>query len=251
LGHGALSSNTVGFDNTAIGFSALLDNTGDQNTAIGAGALGLNTTGGNNIALGYLAGLGVTTANNVICIGAGVDGSNANDRCYIGNIWGEDVAGDGTTVYVDSHGQLGWFPSSQRFKRDIQPMDEASEAILLLKPVTFRYKSDSKNTPRFGLIAEEVAEVNPDLVLRDKNGELLSVRYDQVNAMLLNEFLKEHRKNEQQEATISQLKSTVENQKAINAQQQNRIEALAAGLQKVSTQLEATKPAWQTIVDSQ
>ena len=130
-------------------------------------------------------------------------------------------------------------------------MDKASEAILLLKPVTFRYKSDPKNTPRFGLIAEEVAEVNPDLVLRDKNGELLSVRYDQVNAMLLNEFLKEHRKNEEQEETIDQLKSMVEKQKANNAQQQKRIEALAAGLQKVSAQLEAGKSPWQTIVDTE
>jgi Chaperone of endosialidase len=251
LGNGALFGNSVGFDNTAVGLSALLNTTGDQNTAIGVGALGLNTTGGNNIALGYLAGLDVTTANNVICIGAGVDGDNVNDSCFIGNIWGQSVGGAGTAVFVDSDGKLGWSVSSRRFKRDIEPMDKASEAVLLLKPVTFHYKTDPKSTQCFGLIAEEVAEVNPDLVLRDKNGELLSVRYDQVNAMLLNEFLKEHRKNEEQEAIIAQLKSTLEKQKAIDAHQQERIETLAGGLQKVSAQLEASKPAWQTIVDSQ
>src|SRR4029077_13274185 len=124
-------------------------------------------------------------------------------------------------------GKLGWSASSRRFKRDIQPMDKASEAVLLLKPVTFRYRSDSKGVQCFGLIAEEVSEVNPDLVLRDKKGGLLSVRYDQVNAMLLNEFLKEHRKNAEQEATIAQLMSTIEKQKATDAQQQKRIEALA------------------------
>jgi hypothetical protein len=140
-------------------------------------------------------------------------------------------------VYIDSDGQLGTNPSSARFKQDIHSMDQASEAILALKPVTFHYKHDANNTSQFGLIAEEVAEVNPDLVVRDKNGEIYTVRYDAVNAMLLNEFLKEHR-------TVRQLKATV-------AQQQKQIEALTAGLQKVSARLEASKAAPQTVLNSQ
>jgi predicted ribosome quality control (RQC) complex YloA/Tae2 family protein len=172
--------------------------------------------------------------------------------CFIGHIRGVTTANtDAIPVLVDSDGQLGTVSSSKRFKQDIKSMSKASEAILALKPVTFHYKSDKTDTPQFGLIAEEVENVNPDLVVRDKNGDIYSVRYDAVKAMLLNEFLKEHRKNEEQEAIIAQLKSTVEKQKAIDAQQQKRIEALAAGLQKVSAQLEATKPAMQTIADSQ
>jgi len=144
--------------------------------------------------------------------------------------------------------------SSRRFKHNINRMDKSSEAILALKPVTFRYKNDSKGTPQFGLIAEEVAEVNPDLVVHDKNGEILTVRYDQVNAMLLNEFLKEHRKNEEQEATIRQLKSTVAKQETTDAEQQREIHAVnsrlreqASQIQKVSAQLEASKPAPQVV----
>jgi hypothetical protein len=116
-------------------------------------------------------------------------------------------------------------------------MDQASEAVLALKPVAFHYKSDKTKTPQFGLIAEEVAKVNPDLVVRDDNGEVYTVRYDAVNAMLLNEFLKEHRKNEEQEATI--------------ARQQKQIEALSASLQKVSAQIEIRMPAPQTVLNNQ
>ena len=134
--------------------------------------------------------------------------------------------------------------SSKRFKKAIKPMDSASEAVLALKPVSFHYKSDNTNTPQFGLIAEEVAAVNPDLVVRDENGEIYSVRYDAVNAMLLNEFLKEHRKNEQQE-------SKLEEQEAKIARQERQIEALTAGLQKVSVQLELNRPAPQTVLNSQ
>jgi cytochrome c biogenesis protein ResB len=127
-------------------------------------------------------------------------------------------------------------------------MDQTSEAILALKPVTFSYKSDKTGTPQFGLIAEEVAEVNPNLVVRDQNGEIYTVRYDSVNAMLLNEFLKEHRKVEQQESTITQLKNDLQ---ATAARQQKQIEALAAGLQKVTAQLAASKPARQVAENSQ
>ena len=150
---------------------------------------------------------------------------------FIAGISGTAVVGD--AVVVDAKGQLGTATSSARFKNDIKPMDKASESILTLKPVTFRYKSDSKGAPQFGLIAEEVAKVNPDLVVRDRKGEIYSVRYEAVNAMLLNEFLKEHRKNEEQEATIARLGK--------------QIEALTAGLQKVSAQLEASKPAPQMV----
>jgi hypothetical protein len=136
--------------------------------------------------------------------------------------------------------------SSRRFKEEIKPMERASEALFALKPVTFHYKSDSTNTSQFGLIAEEVAEVNPDLVVRDDNGDIYTVRYDAVNAMLLNEFLKEHRKVQEQAGTIAELKSTVAQQQmdfqATFAEQEKQIEAFASGLQKVNAQIEATKP---------
>ena len=159
-------------------------------------------------------------------------GADVNGSCFIGNIRNVTTAiGDAIPVLIDSAGQLGTASSSARFKNEIKPMEKASEAILALKPVTFHYKNDKKNTPQFGLIAEEVAKVNQDLVVRDKNGEIYTVRYDQVNAMLLNEFLKEHRKVEDLEAKA--------------ARQQKQIEALTAGLQKVSAQVEASKPAPQ------
>src|SRR4029077_2088112 len=146
--------------------------------------------------------------------------------------------GDAIYVGIDSNGQLGTLSSSRRFKKDIKRMDATSESILTLNPVAFHYKNDTTNTPQFGLIAEEVAEANPDLVVRDKNGEIYTVRYDAVNAMLLNEFLKAHRKAQQQEATITQLKSAIAQQRneleATTAQEQRQIEALTAGLQKVS-----------------
>jgi hypothetical protein len=158
---------------------------------------------------------------------AGVPGEN--DACYIISIFGQTTA-SGTPVFVDSNNKLGTTSSAKRFKSDIKPMDKTSEAILALKPVRFQYKSDSKGTPQFGLIAEEVEKVNPDLVVRDRNGEIYSVRYDAVNAMLLNEFLKEHRKVEQME---------------------KQIETLTAGLQKVSAQLEVSKPGPQTVLNNQ
>ena len=191
----ALSSNTTGNLNTANGVDALFSNTtGIVNTAIGTSALYNNTTGSGNTALGAGAGSNVTTANNVICIGDEVSGANVSNSCFIGNIRGVTTANaDAIPVLIDSAGQLGTASSSRRFKKEIKPMDKASEAILALKPVTFHYKSDTKDTPQFGLIAEEVAEVNPDLVVRDEDGEIYTVRYDAVNAMLLNEFLKEHK----------------------------------------------------------
>jgi hypothetical protein len=244
IGVGAMEVNVDGSDNTAIGSGALRNvNVGDGNTAVGAAA-GNNSGGANNTMLGASAGLNATTASNVICIGANVIGADVSNSCYIGNIFGQSVdPATATFAIVDTNGKLGTQLSSRRFKQDIKPMDEASEAILALKPVTFHYKSDTKGTPQFGLIAEEVAEVSPDLVVRDKNGEILTVRYDQVNAMLLNEFLKEHK-------TVRELKFTVQRQEALIAQQQKGMDALIAHIkeqdskiQKVSDQVEMNKAA--------
>ena len=129
-------------------------------------------------------------------------------------------------------------------------MDKASDAILSLRPVTFHYKTDTKGTPQFGLIAEEVAKVNPALVLPDKEGKPYTVRYDAVNAMLLNEFLKEHRKVEVLESTVAKQEASAEKQEAAVALQQKQIEALTAGLQKVNAQLEASKPAPQVVLNN-
>jgi hypothetical protein len=280
IGGSALSNNTGTVDNTAVGFFALLNTVdGSSNTAIGAAALRDNVSGINNCALGrgalrFITGSGNIgigreaganegpAVDNVICLGD--DGDNngfgtVSDRCYIGNIRGVTVGnGDGINVIIDSDGQLGTSNSSRRFKKDIKPMDQISEAILALKPVTFHYKNlDGKkagNTPQFGLIAEDVAEVDPDLVVGDADGQPFTVRYDAVNAMLLNEFLKAHKKVEEQQANITQLNSKMAKQEAIIAQQQKGMEALTAQLkeqavqiQKVSAQLELNNSATRTV----
>jgi hypothetical protein len=239
FGDGALASNTIGVDNTAVGDDALRANTtGNFNIGLGAGAGGYLTTGNNNIDIGNF---GVPGESNTIRIGGNVNsGFGSQTRTFIDGIYGVREGGGAiSSVYINSNGQLGTqgSPSSRRFKKEIKPMDRASKAILALKPVTFHYKSDNTNTPQFGLIAEEVAEVNPDLVVRDDNGKIYSVRYDAVNAMLLNEFLKEHRTVQRQEATI--------------AKQQKQIEVLTTGLQKVSDRLEAMKRKPQMVVDNQ
>jgi hypothetical protein len=225
----ALFHNTIGSLNTANGAFALFNNTtGTGNTAIGADALINNTTGPENTALGAGAGANVITATNVICIGN--PGADVTHTTWIGNVYGVTTQNGSTApVIVSADGQLGTNASSERFKKDIASMDKASEVILSLRPVSFHYKSDSKGTPQFGLIAEEVAKVNPDLVVRDRNGEIYSVRYEAVNAMLLNEFLKEHHQ--------------VQDLKAIVAGQQKQLEALTTGLQKVSAQLAAASPS--------
>jgi len=260
-GHSALFSNTTGEGNTANGQSALFSNVaGDSNTAIGFLALA-SATGSNNIGLGAGAGFNFTTTSDSIAIG--LPGENGpSGRCYIGSIRGVTVGNaDGINVIVDSDGQLGTSNSSRRFKKDIKPMDQTSEAILALKPVTFHYKNlDSKkaeNTPQFGLIAEEVAEVNPDLVVLDPDGKPFTVRYDAVNAMLLNEFLKEHKKVEEQQTNITQLDTKMANQAAIIAQQQKGMEVLTAQLkeqgaqiQKVSAQIEVSKPVTKVTVNN-
>ena len=228
FGAGALLNDQNGISNTAIGDAAMqLNVSGVNNTAVGDSALVLST-GNGNTAVGVQAGSNVTTASNVVCIGS--LGDNVDNSCYIGNIYGATIdPATGTIVAVDSTGKLGTTTSSQRFKRDIQPMDKSSEAILKLKPVTFHYKTDARNTPCYGLIAEDVAETSPGLVVRDNDGKPFSVRYDQVNAMLLNEFLKEHRRVQKLEAALD----------AVTA----RLKAQEAQLQRVSARLHVTKPA--------
>jgi Chaperone of endosialidase len=239
-GTGALAANTMGEGNTASGFQALFNNTdGFFNTAIGAGAL-INNSGSDNIALGADAGISRTTGSHNIDIGAtGVAGESGTIRignnihttqAFIAGISGVTVPG-GVGVIVDINGHLGTNVSSARFKDEIKRMDKASEAILALKPVTFRYKKelDPNGIPQFGLVAEDVAKVNPDLVARDAKGELYTVRYEAVNAMLLNEFLKEH-------ATVQELKK--------------EIAALKAGLQKLSAQIDLGAPPLQTVVNN-
>ena len=252
-GDQALFSNESGDRNTATGYQSLFSNrSGFFNTAVGYHALS-NNNGSNNIALGQVAGNRLTTGDNNIDIGnAGQEGESSTIRIgfsqtttFMAGISGAVVTG--APVVVDAAGQLGTAPSSCRFKNEIRPMNTSSEAILALKPVTFHYKSDQTGTPQFGLIAEDVAKVNPDLVVRDKNGEIYAVRYDAVNAMLLNEFLKEHRKNEEQEKTIAQLRKDLQ---ATAAQQQTQIKTLTVGLQEVSARLEARRPAPQTALNS-
>ena len=248
IGVGALYENTTGTGNTATGMAALGSNTtGFANTGIGARAL-LSATGNYNVALGDSAGESLTRGDNNIDIGYNVLGAKGESNTvrigntdirttYIRGISGQTVVGGGT-VFVDSNGKLGTMTTSTRFSDEIKPMDKASEAILTLKPVTFHYKReiDPRSIRQFGLIAEEVEKVDPELVGRDEKGKVYSVRYEAVNAMLLNEFLKEHRK-------VEQLTKDFE---CKLAEQQKQIEALTAGLQKVSAQHEATKPAPQT-----
>jgi hypothetical protein len=246
----ALESNTVGSSNVAIGVYAMGNNTGGSyNTVIGPYAFALNTTGNDNIALGSHAGTNVINGTKNIFIGhQGVYTDqftirigDTQTRTFIAGIYAP-ASFAGTAVYVNSSGQLGTHASSARFKDEIKPMDKASEAILALKPVTFRYKHelDPDGVPQFGLVAEQVEKVNPDLVVRDTDGKPYTVRYEAVNAMLLNEFLKEHRKVEDLE---KDLRATI-------TEQQKEIEALTTGLQKVSAQLELRKPAPQTVANN-
>src|SRR5262249_6163812 len=243
IGLEALLDNTTGYDNTAIGLTALRDNTtGFNNTASGYQALYNNTTGNSNIALGDSAGINLTTGSNNIDIGnkgqAGesktirIGKQGTQTKTVIAGIRDTTVTG-GVAVMIDANGRLGTVTSSARYKDNIQPMAKASEVILALKPVTFRYKKelDPEGIPQFGLVAEEVEKVNPDLVARDDQGKPYTVRYDAVNAMLLNEFLKEYRK-------VEGLEATVVRQQSINAEQQKEIEALTATLKEQATQIQ-------------
>jgi hypothetical protein len=249
-GVNALVSNSVGGNNTATGVNALATNsTGNSNVAIGDGALDHNTTGSFNTAIGRLAGTDVTQGSGNVYIGAAVTGaSDENFHTYIANIEMTSVSGGGAdTVTVDlSTGLLGHLSSSRRYKEHIQPMDAGSETLYRLKPVTFRYKKeiDATQSLDYGLVAEDVANIDPNLANRNRDGQIESVRYNAINAMLLNEFLKEHKK-------VEELQATVARQQERFAQQQKQIEALAAGLQKMSTGLEMTKAATQVAAKNQ
>ena len=264
-GAGALFSNTggpfPGSFNTADGATALYNNTGGDNTATGAGALqgnttgndntanGLNallnnTTGNNNTAVGRSAGAQQTTGSNNVYIGANIGGTaGESDTCYITSIFGQTSSG-GIPVLINANHKVGTTTSSKRFKEDIKAMGPVSEALFSLKPVTFRYKKeiDPAGISQWGLVAEDVEKVNPDLVVRDKEGKPYSVRYDQVNAMLLNEFLKEHKKVEEQADTIAELKKEMATVVAHAKEQDSEI-------QRVSAQLEESKPAPQTVAN--
>ena len=230
-GFQALFSNTTGNHNTADGDNALVHNTtGILNTAIGGHALDQNVNGSSNVGLGFQAGLNITGSGNV-CIGENILGLGGESNVTrIRNI-GSTAQANGIFVTVGAGGKLGFQVSSRRYKDDIKPMDKASEALFALKPVSFRYKKeiDPARSPDFGLIAEDVATVNPDLVARDEEGKIVTVRYQAVNAMLLNEFLKEHRTVQELKQQIAALTATVEQQ--------------TAQIRKVSAQVDAEKLA--------
>jgi hypothetical protein len=253
MGYQALLGSSTGSGNTAVGYDALVGHNGNENTALGDFAGAGQSTGDNNIDIGANV-FGVAGESNTIRIG----NTDITDT-FISGISGTTVA-SGAAVLVDSNGHLGTLTSSKRFKEEIRPMNKTSEAIFSLEPVTFRYKKeiDPAGTSQFGLIAEEVAKVNPTLVLPDKEGKPYTVRYDAVNAMLLNEFLKEHkaflaeqRKVQEQQATVTQLRLTVAQQQkdfqATVARLTARLDEQAAQIQKVSAQLEASKPASQVV----
>jgi len=251
----ALFSNTTGNGNTSHGYRALLANTtGSGNTAVGASALLNVTTGTGNIALGVAAGSAITTNNDVICIGAPGPAS-VSDACFIGHIFGTTSSG-GTAVFINSDGRLGTQVSSRRFKEEIKPMERSSEALYALKPVTFRYKKefDPQGILQFGLVAEDVEAVNPDLVVRDKEGRVNTVHYEVINAMLLNEFLKEHGKVQELEAKVARQQNDSE---ASEAKQREQIRALtarldqqAAEIQQVNAKIEVSRPASQLAMRS-
>ncbi len=247
-GRNALFSNLDASENNAFGDLAMENNTsGSSNTAIGDDALRNNVDGSFNVAVGDEAGTGLgASVNSCIAIGAPGAGPFAvlDNTCFIGSIFGEPVSDPGTqtAVFVDQFNVVGIFNSSQRYKHDIQPMDKASETIYSLKPVTFKFNSDWKATTQYGLIAEEVEKVDPKLVTHGKDGETVSVHYEQINSMLLNEFLKEHKKVQNLEATVTQQAKGME---VLTAQLREQ----AAQIQKVSAQLEVNKPAPQVVTN--
>ena len=256
IGDQALFLDTTGHSNTATGSLALFVNNGIQNTANGAAALGSNSTGNantaigdaalinntagsGNIALGAIAGDNVTMANDVICIG--VPGANVSNSCFIGQIFNATSSG-GTAVFINSNGRLGTSTSSQRFKEEIKPMERASETLFALRPVTFRYKKgiDPQGIPQFGLVAEDVEAVNRDLVVRDEEGKPYSVRYEQINAMLLNEFLKEHKAFLHEQSKVQKLEAALER---VN----ERLREQEAKIERVSAQIEDKVLALQVV----
>jgi Chaperone of endosialidase len=248
-GRNALAANVDGSENNAFGDLAMQSNTtGFGNTGIGDDALFNCVDGNNNVAVGNEAGTSIVSSSNMVAIGATGAGpfADISNTCFIASIFDQPVSDSGTAqdVYVDQFNVLGFLPSSRRFKHDIQSMDKASEVLFALKPVTFKYNSDEKGATQYGLIAEQVAEVAPDLVFRNKDGQINTVRFEQIGSMLLNEFLKEHKKVQALEATVAQQQKGME---ALTAQ----LKEQAAQIQKVSAQLEMTKPATKVAAGNQ
>jgi hypothetical protein len=245
VGANALYSNTIGGRNVADGYNALFSNeAGRFNTGIGFRALYQNT-GSNNVALGFNAGSNLTDGSSNVCIGYNVVGAaGESNTTRISNIYSSLASA--RLIYINSDNKLGTLVSSRRFKEEIKPMDKASAAILGLKPVSFRYKKEIElgGAVMFGLIAEDVEKVHPDLVTRNEKGEAETVRYEAVSAMLLNEFLKQHRKVEEQGRRMEEQDRTI-------AKHQVEIRALASQLQKVSAQVEVTRQARQMISSNQ
>jgi hypothetical protein len=263
FGRQALSNNVDGDENDAFGDDSMEENTtGSQNTAMGDDSLDGNITGSGNVAVGkeagnsiidgndnvvvgHNAGIGLVHANRNVAIGTEASGPflDLDDTCFIGSIFNEPTSDPGTqtAVFVDQFNVVGIFNSSRKYKHDIQPMDKTSETLYQLKPVTFKFNSDWKGSTQYGLIAEEVAEVDPSLVVR-KNGETVTVRYEQINSMLLNEFLKEHKKVEDQQASISQLKNEMQTLVA-------QLKEQAGQIQKVSAHLQVNKAAPQVVTN--
>jgi Chaperone of endosialidase len=248
VGSEALERNRTGQNNTGVGQRALAQSTtGTENTALGEEALYNNFTGSYNIAIGVYAGLNCRLSNNIMIGNKGnardsgsirIGDSALQSQTYIAGISGVTI-GNGVAVMINSDGQLGTLTSSARYKEAIKPMGQASEAILALKPVTFcyKYELDPEGIPQFGLVAEQVEKVNPDLVARDEQGKAYTVRYEAVNAMLLNEFLKEHNKVEKLEATVAQQRKDFE----------VALTELKRQFQKVSAQVELIKAIPQTV----
>jgi len=239
IGWRALSSNSQGLRNTAVGGAALSSNTsGADNTACGHNALQAST-GDDNIAVGAFAGSQQTTGSNNVYIGFNMQGvAGENGTCYIASIFNQPSP-NGVPVLINSSNKLGTSTSSKRFKQDIKPMDKVSEALFALKPVTFHYKQqfDPAKTMQMGLVAEDVEKVNADLIVRDKDGKPYSVRYDQVNAMLLNEFLKEHKTVQELKKEVATLTATVKEQ--------------SSQVQKIKAQLGDNKQARQFVLNNQ
>ena len=260
VGAVALFSNATGTENTATGVNACANTTGFHNTANGFDALFNNTTGSDNIALEYRAGTQITGDNNIDIGNEGVAGESNTIRigtqgtqtaAYIAGVSGGAVAG--SAVKVNAAGKIGTAPSSVRFKQNVKSMGDMSDALFALRPVTFRYKHDldPEGIPQFGLVAEEVEKVNPALVARDAEGKVYTVRYEAVNAMLLNEFLKEHRTVQELKSTVAKQETKIARQEkdfqSKLAEQQKQIKALNSGLEKVSAQLELSKTAPQMV----
>ncbi|MBO0695031.1 MAG: tail fiber domain-containing protein, partial [Verrucomicrobia bacterium] len=254
-----LLANTGGFFNVAVGGAALISNTaGNDNTACGGGALN-DSTGNDNTALGFQAGIFATMGDGNVYLGAGMSGvAGESNHTYVRNINTTSVSGGNADfVTVDlTTGLLGHLSSSRRYKENIKPMQEASEALFALNPVTFRYKKeiDQSQTLDYGLIAEEVAKVDPNLAIRDKNGQIESVRYSAINAMLLNEFLKEHKAFIEEQRKVEQQDRKIQEQDARIVQLTNEMETVVARLkehdseiQRVNNQLQMSGPVTQVV----